>query len=116
MRSLLFVFCLLCAACQPEISGPVRVIDGDTIDIDGSRVRLWGIDAPEAGTPAGNAATAFLHALTAGKWITCRDNGTRSYGRIVAQCFIGNVDIADVLVDAGHARDWPKFSGGHYER
>jgi len=34
-------------AVAAEITGPARVIDGDTIDIAGTRIRLWGIDAPE---------------------------------------------------------------------
>lgn len=118
MRYLLLVFCLLSAlpAGAQDIIGPVRVIDGDTIDVQGVRVRLWGIDAPEAGTVAGDAATAFLRALTDGETVSCRDTGGRSYRRIVAQCFIGDLDIADALIDAGHARDWPKYSGGHYAR
>jgi endonuclease YncB( thermonuclease family) len=33
---------------EPEtLAGPVRVIDGDTLDVAGERVRLWGIDAVE---------------------------------------------------------------------
>ena len=32
-----------------DFSGPVRVIDGDTLDMNGIRIRLWGMDAPEMG-------------------------------------------------------------------
>ena len=103
-------------ALAQDLIGPADIIDGDTIDVQGVRVRLWGIDAPEAGTVAGDAATAFLRDLMDGETVSCRDTGGRSYRRIVAQCFIGDLDIADALVDAGHARDWPKYSSGYYAR
>ena len=38
---------LAASAAAAEMTGPVRVIDGDTLDLAGTRVRLWGIDAPE---------------------------------------------------------------------
>ena len=39
-----------------------------------------------------------------------------SRNRVVAQCFVANVDVAEALTKAGHACDWGKFSGGHYSR
>jgi hypothetical protein len=53
----------------PAFAEPVRVVDGDTLRIDGVTYRLWGIDAPEAGHlcadgwPAGHTATEHLRAL-----------------------------------------------------
>lgn len=41
----------LAACAGPEadtVSGRVSVVDGDTIDFAGKRIRLWGVDAPEA--------------------------------------------------------------------
>jgi endonuclease YncB( thermonuclease family) len=38
---------LAAPATAAEITGPVRVIDGDTLDLAGTRIPLWGIDAPE---------------------------------------------------------------------
>ena len=37
------------AAAPAQAGGSTRVIDGDTIDIDGERIRIQGIDTPEAG-------------------------------------------------------------------
>jgi micrococcal nuclease len=37
-----------------------------------------------------------------------------SGNRTVAQCFVGDLDIAAEMIRGGHACDWPKFSGGYY--
>jgi endonuclease YncB( thermonuclease family) len=38
-----------------------------------------------------------------------------SRDRIVAQCFLDKLDIAEEMAKSGTACDWPKFSGGHYK-
>src|SRR6478736_3117053 len=47
---LLFAAAYLCAspAFADSLSGQASVIDGDTLEIHGTRIRLWGIDAPES--------------------------------------------------------------------
>ena len=49
MRALALAAALLLAtpALAQDITGPARVIDGDTLDVAGQRIRLYGIDAPE---------------------------------------------------------------------
>lgn len=96
------------------ISGPARVIDGDTLQIDDTRIRLWGIDAPERATPLGPAATAYLRKLTYNVTVTCHPIDRDKYGRVVAQCFVMGRDLARDLIAAGHARDMPHFSKGYY--
>lgn len=96
------------------VSGVAYVIDGDTLAFGRKRVRVWGIDAPEMDTWQGTQARSFLIKKLAGRKITCVDTGERSYGRIVAQCYVDGEDIAWWLVNAGHAIDWPRHSGGHY--
>jgi endonuclease YncB( thermonuclease family) len=102
------------------------VIDGDTLYVGRLKYRLCGIDAPERGQPGSQAATDHLRFLTKGRRITCRPVGEgtpcdgrserKSHDRIVAQCFVDGKDIAAEMVRSGHAKDWPKFSGGHYAR
>lgn len=92
------------------------VHDGDSFRCDGNiKVRLWGVDAPELQTMEGPASRRALADITAGETLVCRRRG-KSYDRIVAQCWIGNRDVAGEMVRQGHAFDLPKFSKGYYAR
>jgi hypothetical protein len=74
------------------ITGQPRIIDGDTIEVAGERIRLHGIDAPESKQtcewpgktiPCGRLATLALMDLTAGAKITCKTREKDRYGRWV---------------------------------
>lgn len=97
------------------VKGKCYVIDGDTIVISSTKIRLAGIDAPELDHPWGKKAKFALIGLCKGKVVTAEIKDEVSYDRIVAKCFLPDgTDIAAVLVEQGLALDWPKFSGGHY--
>ncbi|WP_333632057.1 thermonuclease family protein [Agrobacterium cavarae] len=112
-------------AAAADITGRASVIDGDTIEINGVRIRFEGIDAPESRQICENAAgkayrcgQASAKALEAflakSRPTTCTATGT-SYDRIVGYC--ERADGADVnawMVRNGYAIDWPKYSGGRY--
>jgi endonuclease YncB( thermonuclease family) len=91
-------------------------VDGDTLSAGGQAVRLWGIDAPEMDRRAGRRAARHMRQLIEGAELTCRIKDVDRYDRIVAQCFNPQgQDLACLMVGAGHAQDWPRFSGGYYE-
>ncbi len=47
MRALIIALCLLATPVLADVAGVASVIDGDTIEVHGQRIRFHGIDAPE---------------------------------------------------------------------
>jgi micrococcal nuclease len=98
-----------------ELRGRAWVIDGDTIDIGGTRIRLSGIDAPEMDHPCGKNAKWTLVNLCKGQEVRAVFDGDLSHDRTVASCYLPDGrDLAAEMVKAGMAIDWRKFSGGKY--
>lgn len=103
-----------------EIAGPVRVIDGDTLDVGDTRVRLFGIDAPERGQPCttmggqnwacGDWATRQVQDRFDGRMARCAQLDKDRYGRAVARCQIEGQDIAQMLVKEGIAFAYRKYA------
>lgn len=94
-----------------------RVVDGDTFWISSMdvRIRVWGLDAEEVGTPGGSVATAALASLISGQQLTCRQRDIDRYGRIVGQCFLPDGrDITAAMIASGTAREFCRYSGNHY--
>jgi len=117
-------------AVAADYLGEVLAIsDGDTFtmqsDTGNVRVRICGIDAPERGQPGYGQATGVLSNMIEGKIVHCLQVGEgtvcdgrsapRSRDRVVAQCFLGKLDIAEEMTKSGTACDRPKFSGGRYK-
>jgi hypothetical protein len=62
-------------------------------------------------------ARCYARLLCAAEGTVC-DNRSKptNKGKVVAQCFIGDDDVATIMIRARMACDWPKFSGGHYQK
>ena len=103
-----------------EWSGPARVSDGDSLRIGDQRIRLYGIDAPERGQTCrhadgtvfacGDHVTEVLRDRLRGHDLRCTHIEYDRYDRSVAQCFVGEADIARELVAAGYARAYLRYS------
>jgi endonuclease YncB( thermonuclease family) len=106
------------------VTGYARIIDGDTVEVAGVSIRLFGIDAPERdqdchdvhGTSysCGRAATRALALAVADRTITCTPVDVDRYNRDVAVCMVGDIDLGDVMVRGGHALDYVRHSRGRY--
>lgn len=106
------------------IAGTVEyVADGDTLTVAGETVRLWGIDAPElrqtctrAGEsyPCGHVARYVLLSFVKGRIISCQERDRDRYRRIVASCQVAGRDLGELMVSAGQAVDYTRYSKAAY--
>lgn len=100
---------------QHVLKGHCWVIDGDTIVIDRTHIRLAGIDAPELDHPYGQNAKQALIRLCRGQVVTAIADGSTSHERVVAMCHLADGrDLSAEMVKLGFALDWAKHSGGRY--
>ena len=103
-----------------DFSGPIHVVDGDTIHVGDITVRLHGIDAPEVDQPCLNATGqtwmcgAFVQtevrALYQGQTADCDEVERDRYGRSVAKCYVNGVDIGENIVLSGWAEAYRQYS------
>src|SRR6266850_6344611 len=87
-----------------NISGPVRVHDGDTFYAEGKRIRVRGIDTPELGQPRSFAARDRLNQLLHSGSVTVEPRAIDKYGRTVAIVKVNGQDVAGILKAEGFAK------------
>ena len=122
LASLLFAAATagMAASAHGDMVGVTSVIDADTIEIHGQRIRLHGIDAPEGGQTCldaagrkwrcGQRAALALQDLIGRRTVTCDERDVDRYGRIVGRCLVGEVDINKSLVTQGLALAYRRYS------
>jgi endonuclease YncB( thermonuclease family) len=121
MFSIVWVSILAASTAQTaELNGRPRIIDGDTIDMSGQRVRLHGIDAPETKQKCrksdgnvyrcGTMATFALAELIEDHWVKCVGDGNDRYKRLLATCFAGPVNLNMEMVRRGWALAYKQYS------
>ncbi len=97
----------------------VRIIDGDTIHVNTIKYRLYGIDAPEMKQlckmkekdyDCGVKSKEFLVSLIGNQSLKCNQKDIDRYKRIVAECFIGQININKELVRNGWALAYRDYS------
>jgi endonuclease YncB( thermonuclease family) len=99
------------------ITGPASyIVDGDTLDVGKTRIRLWGINTPERGEPGYDEAKEFLKNLTANATLDCLAMYYDRWKRTVASCKIDGQDVGRIMVLSGMAIDYKKYSDGFYAK
>lgn len=112
---------LILLLAGPALAGEaeIRVLDGDTLKIGKVNVRLHGIDAPEKTQICqrdnldwlcGQEAAAHLRGLIGNRPVTCIEKDRDRYGRVVAVCSAGGVDLNRAMVRAGLAWAYLAYS------
>ena len=125
MKNLLSITAISIFLSSPALAGQAIVVDGDTLEIAGTKYRLHGIDTPEAGQKCsksgggtwrcGDAATNALIRLTRGKDVICDNRGKDDFNRTIAVCKTDGVDVNDTMVRQGFAWAFRKFSNDYVD-
>ena len=117
-------------ARQSIVKGPAAAIDGDTIVVGLTRIRLWGIDAPEARQtcpsngimifgdrwPAGQMSRDYLKSLLLSndpplnRVVNCKVIAADQFQRALARCMMGSTDLAAEMVEAGMAYAYRQYT------
>ncbi|MDE8761993.1 MULTISPECIES: thermonuclease family protein [Rhizobium] len=110
-----------------QLLGRASVVDGDTIEIGGRRIRLNGVDAPESWQVCQDgarkpyrcgkeAAFALDDFLSKSRPTSCKAHDTDRYGRVVADCTRADgTSVNSWLVRHGWAIDWVRYSKGAFK-
>ena len=100
-------------------SQDVKITDGDTIKINGEKIRFSGIDTPELNqtcvkegvkNSCGLTAKQILIDKIIDNKIKCIKEGKDRYKRILAECFVNNESLSRYLVRSGYAFAYRKYS------
>ena len=100
-------------------SNKVKVVDGDTIHLNGQKIRFSGIDTPEINQvcnkndeviKCGILAKELLISMIGNNKVKCVNEGVDRYKRILAECFVNNQSLSKFLVREGFAFAYRKYS------
>ena len=100
-------------------SQDLRVVDGDTIHLNGEKIRFTGIDTPELKQtcinqgiidPCGVTAKKILIDKISDNEVECISEGKDQYKRTLAECFVNNESLSSYLVRSGYAFAYRKYS------
>ena len=112
------------AAQGRVLSGRARVVDGDSLALAGERIRLHGIDAPESAQTCrasgarwrcGERATRGLRERIGARTVACEERDRDRYGRVVAVCRAGGVDLNAWMVAQGWALAYRRYSRAYVD-
>ena len=110
------VFLLILTDAKPQ---ELLVVDGDTIHLNGEKIRFTGIDTPElkqtcvkdkTKKPCGTKAKQMLINKIGNSNIKCIREGRDQYKRTLAECFVNNESLSSYLVRNGYAFAYRKYS------
>ena len=100
-------------------SQTIKIIDGDTIHLNGEKIRFTGIDTPELKQTCfkegekdfcGVTAKQILIDKIGNNNVECINEGKDQYKRTLAECFVNNESLSSYLVRSGYAFAYRKYS------
>ena len=100
-------------------SQTIKIVDGDTIHLNGEKIRFAGIDTPELKQtcfkkgiedPCGITAKLILIDKIGNNHVECVSEGKDQYKRTLAECFVNDESLSSYLVRSGYAFAYRKYS------
>ena len=119
MKKLLGIVFLGLLFCNTSFADGLRVVDGDTIVLNGEKIRFSGIDTPELKQTCmkdnekvfcGETAKILLIKKIGNKTPECISEGKDAYKRTLAECFVNGESLSVFLVRSGYAFAYRKYS------
>ena len=119
MKKLLGILVLGLLACNMSFADSLRVVDGDTIVLNGEKIRFSGIDTPELKQTCiqdgeevgcGMIAKMLLVEKIGDNTPECISKGKDAYKRTLAECFVNGESLSKFLVRSGYAFAYRKYS------
>ena len=100
-------------------SQDIKITDGDTIKINGEKIRFSGIDTPELkqncikegeSDPCGITAKQILIDKIGNNKVICISEGKDQYKRTLAECYVNDESLSSYLVRRGYAFAYRRYS------
>jgi len=119
MKNFLRILVLGLLWCNFSFADNLRVVDGDTIVLNGEKIRFSGIDTPELKQTCINGDQKVLCGIVAKELLIkkigneipkCKAEGKDVYKRTLAECFINGESLSGFLVRSGYAFAYRKYS------
>ena len=119
MKKLSLYAFLVLMFCNTSFADSLRVVDGDTIVLNGEKIRFSGIDTPELKQTCmngdekvfcGKTAKMLLIKKIGNETPECISEGRDAYKRTLAECFVNGESLSSFLVRSGYAFAYRKYS------
>ena len=119
MKKLLAIVLLGLLTCNISFAYNLKIIDGDTIILNGEKIRFSGIDTPELKqtclkddqeVPCGMTAKMLLVKKIGNATVECISEGKDTYKSTLAECFVNGESLSKFLVRSGYAFAYRKYS------
>ena len=119
MKKLLGIVVLGLLICNISFSDNLKIVDGDTIVLNGEKIRFSGIDTPELKQTClqgdqkvlcGMSAKMLLVKKIGNNTLKCIKEGKDVYKRTLAECFVNGESLSKFLVRSGYAFAYRKYS------
>ena len=119
MKKLLAILVLGLLWCNISFADNLKIIDGDTIILNGEKIRFSGIDTPELKqtclkdgqeVPCGMTAKRLLAEKISNATVECISEGKDTYKRTLAECFVNGESLSKFLARSGYAFAYRKYS------